>query len=138
MSNSGQAAKPQDPARKGNSAEGRLYGKQFAWFQNRKVRNCHLLPRRKVERCQEGGALCILCNILLYCIFCRFSSRFFYCLNADVFARFRRFFGGAGGCIAAQAVERRAVPFWLFPVRGRRGLLPHRIEKRQRSLGHGG
>ena len=57
MSNSGQAAKPQDPARKGNSAEGRLYGKQFAWFQSRKVRNCHLLPRRKVERCQEGGAM---------------------------------------------------------------------------------
>ena len=30
-------------------------------------------------------------------------------------------FGGEGGCIAAQAVERRAVPFWLFPVRGAAG-----------------
>ena len=37
------------------------------------------------------------------------------------FRRFRRFFGGEGGCIAAQAVERRAVPFWLFPVRGAAG-----------------
>ena len=71
MSNSGQAAKPQDPARKGNSAEGRLYGKQFAWFQSRKVRNCHLLPRRKVERC----AYCAISYYIAY--FAGFQAGFF-------------------------------------------------------------
>ncbi len=121
MSNSGQAAKPGTRHERGIPPKAGCTANSLPGFKTERFETVTFFPCRKVERCQEGGALCILCNILLYCIFCRFSSRFFYCLNADVFARFRRFFGGAGGRIAAQAVERRAVPFWLFPVRGAAG-----------------